>query len=231
MKIDKKIISYKVLTKDKEEVIKNSDEILPTDKITQILPNEPIVTKSINSMGEHIERLDVLSGRTYKLKPSNSEHAYYITVNNILVEDKLYPYEIFINSKGIEHYKLLGFARLISAIFRKGGDIIFLIEELRQIYDPVGAYTSKRTYENGKRKRFNSLEAEIGDIIEEHLVCLTEFNSWSVGDSVEIILDTPSDISTEYPSSATLCSKCYMQAVVRMDGCDTCLACGDSKCG
>jgi hypothetical protein len=231
-KIEKKIISYKVLTKDKEEVIKESSEVLPTDKITAILPKEPVV----KYMGEHVERLEVLDGKTYKIKPSTSEHAYYITINNIEVEGKLHPYELFINSKGIEHYKLLGFARLVSAIFRKGGDISFLHEELKQIYDPVGAYTSKRTYGSGKRKRFNSIEAEIGDIIEEHLLNLSKENELD-----ELIALAVSDVThdslyeepapTGFPPNATHCNKCNYKAVVLLDGCNTCLNCGDSKCG
>ena len=194
IKIEKKIVSYKVLSED--------------EKVEKV---EPIV-----SMSEHIVRDDILTGSTYKIKPSTSNHAFYITINNIVVDGITHPYEIFINSKGIEQLRFMALCRLISAVFRKGGDIYFLVDELKEIYDPVGMYTSKRTYEGGKRKRFNSVEAEVGDIIEEHLHSIARANK---GETTKI-----------KTSSLKICAVCKAQAVVRLDGCDTCTECGDSKC-
>jgi len=233
--ITKKIVSYKVLTQEKEEVIKASTEVLPTDKVVDIVIDKPV------RMGEHIERDEVLTGKTYKIKPSTAEHAYYITINNIDVDGKLHPYELFINSKGIEHFKLLGFSRLVSAIFRKAGDISFLSEELKQIYDPIGAYTSKRCYESGKRKRFNSIEAEIGDIIEEHIANLQNFNNLVEEIGIQIIEDVQHNVHdmeplyeepavTGFPDNATMCIKCSYKAVVMSEGCLVCLNCSDSRC-
>ena len=233
-KITQKIIGYKVKSKDEERIL-TSEEVkeLPAGfKITEIV-TENVMQKGIN---EKVKRPEVIGGRTYKIKPSNSEHAFYITINNIVIDDKYHPFEIFINTKSIEQHKLNGFTRLISAIFRKGGDINFIIEELRQIYDPLGIYTSKRTYTNGKRKRFNSIEAEIGDIIEEHINSISNLGSEHDYDSKSEQLPNVDNnfieepTSTGFPNNATLCTKCNYKSVVIMDGCATCLNCGDSKC-
>ena len=126
-------------------------------------------TVKVEVMGEHIERPEVLLGATYKTRPSNSDCAFYITINDIVLNGVKHPYEIFINSKGVAASRMVALCRVLSAVFRKGGDILFVAEELKQVFDPSGPYTSKRCYPGGKRKRFNSFEAEIGDILEEHL--------------------------------------------------------------
>ena len=233
-KITKRITGYKV-KREGEEVEIAKEDIKPTDAVVGL------VAEQVAKMGEHIEREQALTGSTYKIKPSNSEHSYYVTINNILVDGKYHPFELFINSKGIEHYKLLGFARLISAIFRKAGDISFLSEELKQIYDPIGAYTSKRSYANGKRKRFNSIEAEIGDIIEEHIANLQNFNNLVEEIGIQIIEDVQHNVHdmeslyeepavTGFPDNATICIKCSYKAVVMSEGCLVCLNCNHSKC-
>ena len=207
--INKKIVGYKVLSEE--------------DKQTKVLePSQPL-------MGEHIEREQILTGKTYIIKPSTSDHAFYITINNISIGETSHPFEIFINSKGVGQFRFMAVSRLISAVFRKGGDVRFLVEELGQIHDPAGVYTSKRCYPSGKRKRFNSIEAEIGDIIEEHLESLIS----RVEEVIEIKPEVKSlkeRLNGEKPIGK-LCSKCNSMAVVRLDGCDTCSSCGDSKCG
>ena len=207
--ITKKIVGYKVLSEANKAI-----EPTPLAK--------PL-------MGEHIEREQVLTGKTYVIKPSTYDHAFYITINSISIGEVSHPFEIFINSKGIGQFRFMAVSRLISAVFRKGGDVRFLVEELSQIHDPIGAYTSKRCYPSGKRKRFNSIEAEIGDIIEEHLESL-------VGKAKEEILETKKEVKTlkerlggEKPIGK-LCNKCNTLAVVRLDGCDNCTNCGYSKC-
>ncbi len=241
-RIEKKIIGYRVRHADSEGIVRAEDiSNIPKDSVII----EEIVGTSKLFMGEHIDRKEVLTGTTYKIKPSTSEHAFYITINNIELDGIYHPFEIFINSKGVEHFKYMALARLISAVFRKGGDVHFIADELLQIYDPVGAYTSKRTYSGGKRKRFNSIEAEIGDIIKEHLEVLDVMNTSrpfiinnnsispdtirtsTIVKAESYIEDAP---NTGFSPNATLCSKCMYKAVVIMDGCATCLNCGQSKC-
>lgn len=156
------------------------------------------------SMNETIKRPDSLKGTTYKIKPPISEHAFYITINDMVLDGKSHPYEIFINSKNMEHYQFItALTRIISAVFRKGGEIGFLVEELKAVFDPRGGY-----FQAGG-KFIPSLIAEIGSVIERHL-----------------------GIPAAIPESNNklLCSKCSHKAVVILNGCKTCLNCGDSKC-
>lgn len=126
-------------------------------------------TKSIDNLNEHINRPDILIGTTYKIKIPNLDHALYITINDIILnqdtkEEKKHPYEIFINSKNMEHFQwVVALTRVISAIFRNGGNIIFLLDELKSVYDPKGGYFQKG------RGYVPSVVADIGYCIEEHL--------------------------------------------------------------
>lgn len=262
-KITQKIIGYKVKTSEgdtKEISLEESDKIKPTDRIESLI-TEDILSPIHNGIHEKIHRKEILSGRTYKFKPSSSDHAYYVTINNIEIEDRIFPFEIFINSKGMEHFQFLGLARVISGVFRKGGDSMFLAEELKAVIDPRGIYTSSRRYDSGKKKRFHSIEAEIGDIIEEHLLWIENCYATTLENKINLtgaILDTDmdnlsikeygidelnynlelnkvkasfiEDAPTAFPPNATICSKCSYRSVVVLDGCATCLQCGDSKC-
>ena len=196
-------------------------------------------------MHEKIERPETLLGSTYKIKTPLSDHALYVTINDVVLNEgteheQRRPFEIFINSKNMEHFQwIVALTRIVSAVFRKGGDVTFLVEELRSVFDPRGGYFKK-----GGRY-MPSLVAEIGDAIEAHMR------------SIGLIDDetTPADASgrqfveekqgqfrgtgtvdeeappREYPDGAQFCMKCHMPAVIRMDGCMTCFNCGDSKCG
>jgi len=238
-KITQKIIGYKVKTASnvvKEVPLEETLTINVTDKIVGLIQEEHMpTTKGIH---EKVSREPILEGKTYKFKPSNSEHSYYVTINDILIETSLYPFEIFVNSKGIEHFQFLGLARVISGVFRKGGDSMFLVDELKAIYDHKGPYTSSRKYPSGKRKRFNSIEAEIGDIIEEHLLYLEDRNNWdaAMSSAIDILTDIDRESiydeppKTGFPPNAIICSKCSYKAVVMSEGCLVCLNCSDSKC-
>ena len=131
-KITKKIVDYKVLTQDNVENVKAEQE-------------QP----SVESMHENVERPEVLLGSTYKIKTPQSEHALYITINDMILNpgtahEERRPYEIFINSKNMEHFQwVLALTRLISAVFRKGGDSCFLVEEMKAVFDPRGGYFKK----------------------------------------------------------------------------------------
>ena len=74
------------------------------------------------------------------------------------------PFEIFINSKNLEHYAwTVALTRMISAIFRRGGDVSFVVEELKAVFDPQGGQWMGGRY-------VPSLLAAIGGIIETHMI-------------------------------------------------------------
>ena len=118
-------------------------------------------------MHEKLERPEMLLGSTYKIKTPLTEHALYVTINDIVLNqgtphEKRRPFEIFINSKNMDHFQwIVALTRIISAVFRKGGDVTFLVEELRPVFDPRGGYFKK----GGNTCR--RLVAELGDVIEK----------------------------------------------------------------
>jgi len=205
------------------------------------------VSADVIQMHETLERPEMLIGSTYKLKsPAVSEHAMYITINDIVLNEGTphelrRPFEVFINSKNLDHFQwIVALTRIMSAVFRKGGDITFLVEELRSVFDPRGGYWNKGKY-------MPSIIAEIGDVIENHLIRigmlktpeldehqkkLIESKRQEFADSQSVADGAPHDeMGTEFPANATLCAKCNNKSAVLLDGCVTCLNCGDSKCG
>lgn len=182
----------------------------------------------IQHLHEKILRPEVLSGTTYKIKTPLSEHALYITINNIILNTNtpnecIHPFEIFINSKAMEHFQwIVALTRIASAVFRKGGDVIFLIEELRSVFDPKGGYFKKGKY-------MPSLVAEIGFVIEQHL---TNLGLYVPDNSLALAAQEMLKEKTQPPTEAgSYCLACGEYAVVKLDGCATCKSCGDSKCG
>ncbi len=222
-KITKKIVSYKVLNKDDIETVKQE---------------EP---KSLESMHEKVERPEVLLGSTYKIKTPQSEHALYITINDMILNqgtshEERRPYEIFINSKNMEHFQwVLALTRVISAVFRKGGDACFLVEEMKAVFDPRGGYFKKGGV------FMPSLVAEIGYAIESHLKHIGMIKPEAMTDHQKKFLEEKrrefealhgeTEDNQAFPEKAVLCVKCSTKAMVLMDGCMTCLNCGESKCG
>lgn len=195
----------------------------------------------IEQMHEKFERPEVLVGATYKIKTPLSDHALYITINDALLNqgtdhESRRPFEIFINSKNMEHFQwVVALTRVISAVFRKGGDVTFLVEELKAVFDPQGGY-----FKSGGRF-MPSLVAEIGDAIETHMKSIGLIKTEQLGEFQKNILAEKREefearhqlTSTEgeFPPMADLCLKCHTKAVILMDGCKTCLNCGNSKCG
>ncbi len=222
IKIDKKITGYEI-ARGNEAQPKNENNVV--------------------HMHEKLERPDTLRGNTYKIKTPLTDHALYVTINDVLLNEgtdheKWRPFEIFINSKSMDHFQwVVALTRVISAVFRKGGDVTFLVEELRSVFDPRGGYFKKGKY-------IPSLVADIGDVIECHLKEIGMIKSEEMDDHRKEILaekraqfesrtkniesgdETPSD----FPAESQLCNKCMTKAVIKMDGCMTCLNCGDSKC-
>ena len=230
IKIDSKIIDYDVAKANAEADKAKEDE--------QALEN------TIQEMHEKIERPETLEGSTYKIKTPESEHALYVTINDVVLNpgsdhEIRRPFEIFINSKNMDHFQwIVALTRIISAVFRKGGDCTFLVEELHSVFDPKGGYMKR-----GGRW-MPSLVAEIGDVLEQHLKKIGMMSdemdeyqrAWLEQKRAEFEGQSSAGSETQaseggFPAGSVLCNKCHTQAMVQMDGCLTCLNCGDSKCG
>lgn len=175
----------------------------------------------LEKLTETVNRPESLVGYTYKIKPTNGEDALYVTINNIVLNqgtefEETRPFEIFLNSKNVDHMQWTqALTRVISAVFRKGGDIDFLVEELQEIVNPNGGYFVGKKYMNG-------IVAHLGLILEQHLERVRKPTEVAIEPTVE---------ESDYPESAMVCKKCKVKAVIMKDGCPTCLNCGDSKCG
>ncbi len=228
IKIDKKIVEYKVVRHDD----------LQTDGVFTAMDADDNVVQ----MHEKLERPSLLEGATYKIKTPLSEHALYVTINDIVLnpgtEHELRrPFEMFINSKNMDHFQwIVALTRIVSAVFRKGGDVTFLVEELRSVFDPQGGYFKKGG------KFMPSLVADIGDVLENHLHLIgilkraepdehqRQFLKHKAEEYARQSSDTDSSLS-DFPETAELCKKCLTKAMIMLDGCLTCLNCGESKCG
>ena len=174
-------------------------------------------------MSEPLERPDTLDGNTYKLRWPDSEHAIYVTINDIIVNDQRRPFEVFINSKNMEHFAwTVGLTRMISAVFRRGGDVSFVVDELKAVFDPRGG-----AWVNGKY--IPSILAAIGGVLEEHMVKIgfiinsDEMLSHQKGD-----LSKVEKLKRLKQKSCTSCGQFDLQMI---EGCMTCRSCGYSKCG
>ncbi|HET6588353.1 MAG TPA: NrdJb [Oleiagrimonas sp.] len=237
IKIDKKIKAYQVLKQEPTEAEK-----------------APPVTKpaaaEVIQMHESLERPQTLIGATYKIKSPLFEHALYVTINDIVLNagteyEQRRPFEIFINSKNMDHFQwIVALTRIMSAVFRKGGDVTFLVEEMKAVFDPRGGYfKAGGVY-------MPSIVAEIGAVIEQHMKRIGLIHDPELSESQKALIaekraayeqaesgkkaneagaDEASD-NGEFPPTAMLCNKCNTKALVLMDNCQTCLNCGYSKC-
>jgi hypothetical protein len=194
-------------------------------------------------MTEEIQRPEVLIGSTYKIKTPVSDHAMYVTINDIVLNEgteyeQRRPFEVFINSKNLDHFQwIVALTRVISAVFRKGGDVTFLVDELKAVFDPKGGY-----WQPGG-KFMPSTIAELGCVIERHLQTIGLLRKPQLDEHQQKLVNekraefeartkqVDAFAKSSFPEGAQLCSKCSTAAVVMMDGCMTCLNCGDSKCG
>lgn len=234
LKIDNKIVGYAV----------NAPEEKPVEAPRPEFRRE--LTEGgaeIIRMHEKLERPEMLVGSTYKVKTPVSDHAMYVTINDFILNEgteheKRRPFEIFINSKNLDHYQwIVALTRIISAVFRKGGDVTFLVDELKAVFDPRGGY-----WQPGG-KFMPSIIAELGHIVEKHLISIGLLVKPELDEGQQqLIAEKRAEFEeskkqrdafsqSDYPEGAQLCSKCSTVALIMMDGCMTCLSCGDSKCG
>lgn len=256
VKIGKKIKGFSVLSAEDKAKGEQAAAAAPAPVTSPELPRAEVI-----QMHEQIERPDVLVGSTYKIKSPLFEHALYVTINDIVLNpgtkhESRRPFEIFINSKNMDHFQwVVAITRIMSAVFRKGGDVTFLVEELKAVFDPRGGYfKAGGTY-------MPSIVAEIGAVVEDHLKTIGMIVDDQLSpEQLQLIAekraayeaglkknaDAPAGVTGSstaapapaakadtggYPPGATMCHKCNTQAMIVMDGCQTCLSCGYSKCG
>jgi ribonucleoside-diphosphate reductase alpha chain len=173
-------------------------------------------------MTQPLDRPQVLHGQTYKIKWQDSDHAFYITINDIVKDGRRRPFEIFINSKNMEAYAwTLAFTRMTSAVFRRGGDVSFVVEELKAVFDPRGGQWTNGRY-------VPSLQAAIGEVIERHLI---DIGFMAPPEQIDAPKQMRAVAMAAEGAPARYCPRCSSASYVKLEGCDTCLACGYSRCG
>ncbi|HKK97782.1 MAG TPA: adenosylcobalamin-dependent ribonucleoside-diphosphate reductase [Marivita sp.] len=172
-------------------------------------------------MSEPLDRPKALEGATYKLKWPDSEHAIYLTINDIIVGGHRRPFEVFINSKNMEHFAwTVALTRMISAVFRRGGDVSFVVEELKAVFDPRGG-----AWVNGKY--IPSILAAIGGVIEQHLIAI----GFLEGEGLGLKSDPQARVVNLEGPRGPACPSCGQYDMHMQEGCMTCASCGHSKCG
>jgi len=249
IRIDKKIVNYEVQDNKPEEHKPAGKKEVSRDKADIIRMHEKL---------ERPEGMECLEGATYKIRTPLDDHALYVTINDIILNqgtehEQRRPFEIFINSKNMDHFQwIVALTRVMSAVFRKGGDVTFLSEELQAVFDPKGGY-----FKPGGRF-VPSIVADIGAVVEHHFKRIGLIEPDELSEQQQLILEqkraeaeareqkqagaeaVPTEAGrpsageggeASYPASASLCHKCHTKAMVLLDGCQTCLACGYSKCG
>jgi hypothetical protein len=244
-KIDRKIVKYSVQKpEDKAAADKTAEAKIPAQASEpELVRDKNGRTAKVIRMHEKLERPEMLIGSTYKIKTPISDHAMYVTINDIVLNEgteyeQRRPFEIFINSKNLDHFQwIVALTRIISAVFRKGGDVTFLVDELKAVFDPRGGY-----WQPGG-KFMPSIIAELGHVIEKHLQAIGLMRKSQLDVHQQKLVDAKraefeararqadAFAKAHFPEGAQLCGRCSTAAVVMMDGCMTCLNCGDSKCG
>lgn len=207
------------------------DSKIVRGSVVQAAP-APVPTSNVVQMHEYFERPDKIEGVTIKIKNQLVEHAIYMTVNHVVLNkgtshEVVRPFEVFLNTK--DAYSSAYFAtitRLLSAVFRKGGDFTFILEELKSVHDARGG-----TYLPGG-VFVNSVMHHIALELESHFQNIGAIKLPEIVEEIKAQLDQKR-VAAEASgalSQAALCPKCHAKALIKMDGCDTCLECGHSKC-
>ena len=172
-------------------------------------------------MSEPLDRPNELEGNTYKVKWPDSEHALYITINDIVLNGHRRPFEVFINSKNMEHFAwTVALTRMISAVFRRGGDVSFVVEELKAVFDPRGGAWMQGKY-------IPSILAAIGGVIEQHMIA----TGFIAGEGMGLKSDPQAQVVGLENQRGQACSSCGQYDLRMVEGCMTCGSCGYSKCG
>ena len=174
-------------------------------------------------MAEPLDRPQALEGNTYKLKWPDSEHAIYVTVNDVIINDHRRPFEVFINSKNMEHFAwTVALTRMISAVFRRGGDVSFVVGELKAVFDPRGGAWVQGKY-------IPSILAAIGGVLEQHMIAIGFLEGEGMG-----LKEDPKagqQVVNLNENRGKACPSCGQFDMQMVEGCMTCRSCGHSKCG
>jgi ribonucleoside-diphosphate reductase alpha chain len=200
--------------------------VLSVSEITDKAPGEtrgdmPATGGEVVYMSEPLDRPKELEGATYKLKWPDSNHAIYVTVNDIVLGGHRRPFEVFINSKNMEHYAwTVALTRMISAVFRRGGDVSFVVEELKAVFDPRGGAWMQGKY-------VPSILAAIGGVLEQHMVQI----GFLEGEGMGLKEDPQTQVAgLDSPCRTPACPACGQYDMRMIEGCMTCASCGHSKC-
>jgi ribonucleoside-diphosphate reductase alpha chain len=209
---------------------------LPLPRVETARPHDPFESGGVVYMTQPLDRPEALPGRTYKIRWPESDHAIYITLNDIIQDGRRRPFEVFINSKNMEHYAwTVGLTRMISAVFRRGGDVSFVVEELKAVFDPRGGQWMERKY-------VPSLLAAIGDVIERHMIDIGFIPSpkearegqreLRVVGGRDLAPGERGDpgLSEAVRAGMRGCPKCGHRALIRQENCDVCTNCDYNKC-
>ena len=186
-------------------------------------PRDPFEAGGVVYMTQPLERPEALQGSTYKIRWPEHDHASYITINDIVRDGRRQPFEIFINSKNTEHYAwTVALTRMISAVFRRGGDVSFVVEELKAVFDPRGGQWVEGHY-------VPSILAAIGGVVERHLISIgvlppRERPRAAHSEAAAI------DGGSAWEGGARFCARCGQPGLLHQEGCDICPSCGYSKC-
>ncbi len=221
-------------------------EVKPTPVPTLAEPSRPMPASvpvlvpaerenGVVYIAQPLDRPEDLPGKTYKIKWPGSDHAIYITINDVMQDGRRRPFEIFINSKNMEHYAwTVALTRMISAVFRRGGDVSFVVEELKAVFDPRGGQWMEGRY-------VPSLLAAIGGVIERHLIeigFLSTADVPRITEAAEQRLKIAAGAREPSGGGETVaaprlgqCPNCGAASLSHQEGCDICLNCGFSRCG
>jgi len=213
-----------VVAEDAPPAPRGADAAVPVD--TQAPPIRSGARETLGGivyMTKPLDRPEVLIGQTYKIKWLDSDHAFYITINDVEQDGRRRPFEVFVNSKNMDAYAwTVALTRMISAVFRRGGDVSFVVDELKAVFDPRGGQWMAGRY-------VPSLLAAIGEVIERHLVDIGFMSLRDGPLASEQIRAVAAAAADGVP--ARYCPRCGSPSFVRLEGCDSCLSCGYSKCG
>ncbi len=214
--------------------------LAPPREAETATPKDDLDAGGVVYMTRPLDRPEALPGKTYKIRWPESDHAIYITLNDVIRDGRRRPFEIFINSKNMEHYAwTVGLTRMISAVFRRGGDVSFVVEELKAVFDPRGGQWIGRKY-------VSSLLAAIGEVIERHMIdtgFLPDPKEEREGQrELKVVGGTDAASSSgELTGVAVVattsgpgmrgCPRCGERTLIRQEGCDTCISCAYTKCG
>jgi len=219
--------------KPKTELVPAQAELPLPKQRTEHKPEDVYEAGGVVYMTQPLDRPEALPGSTYKIRWPESDHAIYVTINDIIQDGRRRPFEVFINSKNMEHYAwTVGLTRMISAVFRRGGDVSFVADELKAVFDPRGGSWMEGRY-------VPSLLAAIGNVIERHMINIG-FLPDPAKDRAELDRMVARKVANLADGQGNgdaggrklpHCPKCGSPSLIRQEGCDLCTSCGYSKCG